>query len=666
MSKQIINFTLPRITAVAGRKTSPADPGHEHHTQIDGAGTGDADFHFPEPDVLAKRALRRLARAERAAKKRLRKAGKTPVAGAPTTPGKITATPTNPQPAPEPSSEPASDTSGKDAGKTFFEGLIVPTPAKVVPAGQTRETYLDGQDLLKAADGLQTLMMNRQFDGFVEQRFGDMVSVAAWGVKYMPTKKLTAVKSLATQLDRLIASYQKTLPKLTADLAKRNPKAPLVAVMNKAVELLDQELARIIYVLEIYIESIKQVRDGRFTAALDATEVFFEDAFTLYTTGDLHCGNSAAAQLPTSTYKVGDVFMPRVTSSGLATIPGARGPIGANALQLPFEMLDCLMLVLPLLGHEARHNVYHDITGLEQELLDVVEEAIRDAHTAGLIKFEKEDMQLGEQTVKTIDLVVKLFCDWLSEIDADVVGGVLFSGTSFGGNMVMSFPAMMVRDGRVSDKVKLIRTESRFDLVQQKDGNVALVFEEHPVDYIRIYIVAAALEEVGFPAEATKLRQLADFAVGDELPKEIVYKEASGQSDLVVKFATADLLAVAATLVKAIIRKPLKAQLGKSCGDLVMWDKKRQGKVDTLAGLLAVGKSDLPTDMGSIYATYVGAAASQAYLDLIRKGVVDSVTAAKTVNEAALKMIGGLRALSSNQCPVPAPVAPAAEPAPTK
>jgi hypothetical protein len=654
--KQII-LGIPRIATAVGKKSAPTSPGNEHHTQIDGVGRGSKDLRLDPTDVLVKRALRKLARDERRAQKKLKRAGKNPKAGI------------------------ATLTDG-GSESSLRGSLVVPKPVKVLPAGvTTRESYTAGMILLQSADGMQELMMARMFDGFYEERFGEPRVVLAWGVfpGNMPAKKLPAVTSLARNWDRLEVSYRAALPKLTRELAKKNPKAPLMAVVQKAVELLDEQLARPLYVLTIYTESVKQVKDGRFVPELDAVEVFFQDAFRLYFTGDLHClpdGKQAPVQLPASTYEVGAVFMPRVTSGGLATIPGARGPVGANALQLPFEMLDILMLVLPLLGHEARHNVYHDVKGTEEELLKVVEQAIRDAHTAGVIKFQNDEMTLGEQKVKTIDLIVRLFCDWLSEVDADVVGGVLFSGPAFGANMVMSFPAMMVRDGKVSEKVKLIRTNSVFSLVPQPDGNVALVFEEHPIDYIRIYLVAAALEEIGFAKQAKELRELADFAVGDELPKEVTYKEADDQTDMVIKFATADLLAVASVMVKAIIRTPLAAQLGKSCGDLVMWNAKRQAKVDVLTDILSKGSSDLPTNQGSIFATYIGAAASQAYLKLVGQGV-GAVVAAKLVNNAALKMIAGLGSLAANQCPVPsqpttqpvattAPTKPAPTTAPTK
>ena len=615
-------------------KDVPA-PGHEHHTNIDVAGTGSDDFNFPSTEDLVKRSLKRAAREAKNQRKRDRKAGKSV---------------TQPQG--------DSDNTGNGDGKSLIGDLVIPQVAKVVPAGQTRESYTDGQTILQGADGFQAMMIARQFDGYYEERFGDMASLFTWGIANMEAKYKPVVISLDRQLGKLRTSYEKALPQLVADLAKRNPKAPIMAVMQKAVQLIDKELMQILYVLNVYAESIKQGRDGRFTSELGAVAVFFEDAFNLYTAGDMHCtadGSKLPQQLPMDNYSVGDVFMPRVTASGLATIPGARGPVGANALQVPFEMLDILMLVLPLLGHEARHNVYHDVKGLEEESLEVVEKAIRDAHTAGTIKFAADEMEVNGDKVPTIEMVVKLFCEWLGEIDADVVGGVLFSGEAFGDNMIMSFPAMMVRSGKVSSKENLLRNESRYHLVPQKDGSVGLVFEEHPVDFVRVKLVAATLEEIGFAKAGTRLRELADFMVGDVIPTEVIYKDAEGKEDLVIKFNTADLVAVGPVVAKALIRTPMKSLSGKSNGDLVMWNSHRQAKVEAIAAILEKGSSELPNDQGSIFATYVGSAATNAFLRLVASKV-DPVTAARTVNVNALKMVAGLRSLTCNQCPVPVTV----------
>lgn len=635
---QKLNIKL--TTAVRNTPKDVPAPGHEHHTNIDVAGTGSDDFNFPSTEDLVKRSLKRAAREAKNQRKRDRKAGKTV---------------TQPQG--------DSDNTGNGDGKSLIGDLVIPQVAKVVPAGQTRESYTDGQTILQGADGFQAMMIARQFDGYYEERFGDMASLFTWGIANMEAKYKPVVISLDRQLGKLRTSYEKALPQLVADLAKRNPKAPIMAVMQKAVQLIDKELMQILYVLNVYAESIKQGRDGRFTSELGAVAVFFEDAFNLYTAGDMHCtadGSKLPQQLPMENYSVGDVFMPRVTASGLATIPGARGPVGANALQVPFEMLDILMLVLPLLGHEARHNVYHDVKGLEEESLEVVEKAIRDAHTAGTIKFAADEMEVNGDKVPTIEMVVKLFCEWLGEIDADVVGGVLFSGEAFGDNMIMSFPAMMVRSGKVSSKENLLRNESRYHLVPQKDGSVGLVFEEHPVDFVRVKLVAATLEEIGFAKAGTRLRELADFMVGDVIPTEVIYKDAEGKEDLVIKFNTADLVAVGPVVAKALIRTPMKSLSGKSNGDLVMWNSHRQAKVEAIAAILEKGSSELPNDQGSIFATYVGSAATNAFLRLVASKV-DPVTAARTVNVNALKMVAGLRSLTCNQCPVPvAVVAPAA------
>ena len=633
---QKLNIKL--TTAVRNTPKDVPAPGHEHHTNIDVAGTGSDDFNFPSTEDLVKRSLKRAAREAKNQRKRDRRAGKSV---------------TQPQ---GDSDNTGSD--GQDDGKSLIGDLVIPQVAKVVPAGQTRETYTDGQTILQGADGFQAMMIARQFDGYYEERFGDMASLFTWGIANMEAKYKPVVISLDRQLGKLRTSYEKALPQLVADLAKRNPKAPIMAVMQKAVQLIDKELMQILYVLNVYAESIKQGRDGRFTSELGAVAVFFEDAFNLYTAGDMHCtadGSKLPQQLPMDNYSVGDVFMPRVTASGLATIPGARGPVGANALQVPFEMLDILMLVLPLLGHEARHNVYHDVKGLEEESLEVVEKAIRDAHTAGTIKFAADEMEVNGDKVPTIEMVVKLFCEWLGEIDADVVGGVLFSGEAFGDNMIMSFPAMMVRSGKVSSKENLLRNESRYHLVPQKDGSVGLVFEEHPVDFVRVKLVAATLEEIGFAKAGTRLRELADFMVGDVIPTEVIYKDAEGKEDLVIKFNTADLVAVGPVVAKALIRTPMKSLSGKSNGDLVMWNSHRQAKVEAIAAILEKGSSELPNDQGSIFATYVGSAATNAYLRLVASKV-DPVTAARTVNVNALKMVAGLRSLTCNQCPVPVTV----------
>ena len=143
-----------------------------------------------------------------------------------------------------------------------------------------------------------------------------------------------------------------------------------------------------------------------------------------------------------------------------------------------------------------------------------------------------------------------------------------------------------------------------------------------------------------------------------------VDKDAEGKEDLVIKFNTADLVAVGPVVAKALIRTPMKSLAGKSNGDLVMWNAHRQTKVEALADILEKGSSDLPDNHGSIFATYVGSAATNAFLRLVAKKV-DPATAARTVNVKALKMVAGLRSHVTNQCPVPVVPATVVAPAAT-
>ncbi|MBN8662066.1 MAG: hypothetical protein J0M35_16990 [Candidatus Obscuribacter phosphatis] len=586
--------------------------GNSGHTTSTVRGEGKEDFPFPSIDVLVEKSVKRAAKKAKTRKPRQKKVETT-----------------------------GADKSGKPEGvSSLLPDLSSLKVNQVVPTGQTRETYTDGQVMLKGADGLQELMIKRQFDALYEARFGEMHAAVNWARANMADKYQKAIDSLDKQLTKLEDSYRQALPQVIDELKKQNPGAPINAVVQKAIEVLDEELSQIIYILKVYTDCFQQLRDGKHTSLLNAVTFFFEQSHKLYWGGDLHV-DGGTSPVDAGTERIGDVFLGRVTEMGLATIPGSRGPVGAHAVQIPYEMLDFIPINLPLFGHEARHNVFHDVVGLEQELTAAVGKAVLAAHKAGTLKFNTDTIKLGKQEVPTEQLMAKLYTDWLSEIDADLVGGVLFDGPAFGENMVMSFPAMMIRDGRVSEKVNLLRTGSGYELKKLRNGSVALVFEEHPVDYVRVHIVAAALDEIGFPDSARKLRELADFAVGDELPTKITFRQMGAKpgAGMVIELPVDDVIAVAPVVAKAIIRTPLKAHGGKSCGDLVMWTKKRQDKVEALTEILVKDSSELPTDKGDIHAPYIGAAATLAYLKLVREMKMEPADAALMVSKNALAML---------------------------
>lgn len=675
-SKNVILNLGARKTSACSSTAISVAAGHQHNTEIVVVGKGSKDFQFPDPKTLTANAIAReeaKAKAKGTRRKAPRKSATTnsniklivddETAQAEALRFHIASPVSAATRDAWQSTSPRAQELKRDfqVGIEAFLGIVrtaktreelvsnltllgTPKVIGVLPQGETKETYVDGKVLLEVADLMQSLMMSRQFDGLYEARFGRLVTAVEWALANMEAEYQPAFNSLNDQLVKLIDSYKQALPQVIAELAKRNPGAPLMAIVQKAIELLDEELAQILYVLRVYTDCVEQRRDGKFARQLNACAYFFKRVHQMYWSGDLEgvLKGDVHSPIKGGDEQVGAVFLARVTASGLATIPGSRGPIGAHALQVPYEMLDFLIINFPLFCHESRHNVFHDVVGLEEQSLKALVKAILDDVKSGAVKLSVPTIQIGKQKMPTEQVVAKLFTDNIGEIDADVLA-VLFTGEAFGENMISSFPAMMIRDAAVSTKTELLRTESHFDLVQQKSG-VALQFAVHPVDYVRVHIVAAAYDEIGFPEVADRLRKLADFAVGDTIPAEIIYKNSDEKSKLEIRIPTVDLTGMARTVVKSLIRTKHQALGGKSNGDLVMWTAKRQEKVTLLKETLMAGKADVPTDKGDIMVTYVAAAAILAVFELVREGKSNGVETLKQVSENAMVMLETLKA----------------------
>ena len=133
---------------------------------------------------------------------------------------------------------------------------------------------------------------------------------------------------------------------------------------------------------------------------------------------------------------------------------------------------------------------------------------------------------------------------------------------------------------------------SFYELTKGEDDSVTLDFLPHPPDYIRAYIVAAALDEIGFTTEANLCRKLADQAAGTPTPKYITWHDYEGKSKTVVKIPVEDLKQVAPVVAHALIRTPLRALGGKCIFEYINWDARRQAKVDILAANLMTGSAE--------------------------------------------------------------------------
>lgn len=528
---------------------------------------------------------------------------------------------------------------------TFVPGLptdgIVPAPLLPRPASESNKA--NGATLFTAAQALREIMDEGRFDAIIADRFDPLAGAVNWARLHMEERFQGAIESLNGQLLQLRVLYKDALPRVLTVLAAQNPDVPEQMLLQVAVQVLDEELAQILTVLRIWTDAFAQHRDQMYEQ-LGAVRQLVEESYALFR-GEALDGDHKGkrAHLHTTVFQVGNVFVARFGHLGPATLP-AKGPIGAHAIEVPMDERNIITLMLPLYAHEFRHDVFHDVVGLEDDVREAVAKAIVEAYEKGELKFSQEYIKLGRQKVKTIDLVVKLIADTTPEIDADISGGVLLTGVAFLYLVILSFSAFNAKGRTVESTPRLLRAASYFELVpDEKTGAVALEFFPHPPDYIRAHIVAAALDEIDFKAEGDECRTLADIACGDPLPKTIKWFDASGKSKLVIEIPVEDIKAVAPIVARALIRTPLKSLGDVSTGDILNWDRKRQAKVDKLAELLMQGKSDVPVDLGDVHATYVAAAAALAYWGAVAHGRRAKLQAVPMIEKNALQMLATIR-----------------------
>lgn len=546
--------------------------------------------------------------------------------------------------------KPTTDASLKVTDVGFIPGLpnkgsIPSQSAGLIP--QLPHARVSGVDatLFSAAEGLRLMMDAGKYDAIVAERFDDHADKVTWAKSVIVPLKpryLPAIESLEQQLTKLRTLYLETLPRVLSVLVAQNPNVPEGQLLQHAIQSLDEQLAQILGVLRIWTDAFGQLRSGNYKQ-LEAVVFAVEQAFRLFEGLDfgIKLDDDVKERLKTSKFHVGNVFVARFSEHGPATLPGTRGPVGAHAIEVPHDERSIITLMLVLYMHEFRHDIFADVEGLGSELTMVVAKAIAEACEKQEIKFSQDTVRIDRTEVPTSNIMVKLFADTIGEVDADISGGILLSGPAYLYNMISTFSAFNSKGDGVFKTPRLLRAGSYFSINKLENDQKTIEFWPHPPDYIRAYIVAAALDEIGFPAEAAQCRLLADQAVG-EVPKFITWRSDNPKSKVAIRIPVEDLKVVAPVVAKALIRSPLAALGGLATVDIINWTERRQLKVDRLVDNLMNGSAALPDDLGDIHATYVAAAASLAYWGLVKSGV-PAMKAARFVEANSLAMLDAVR-----------------------
>lgn len=593
-------------------------------------GTGEENFPYPTPQALKAAAKRRLFDWMEEVDQQI--AILEALAG-----GNVS------EPSPEPSSaskRAARRTNEEELGATLFEqarGVESKlADGKLEPSLSRRFAFPRGefQYVLKIGSNQEQLKKCLEEAGD-NQALKD--SILALGKESMEDfarmgKLQPAANSLNQQLEAADALYREVLPGLLLMLEGMYPQLPEEMLIEVAAQAVDQELMLIHYVMWVWADIFSQDRNRFFVKERASIDEFIDGCFELFIGTECgKCGDTCRNLLATMT--VGGKFKCRFEADGPSTLPAqaiqARGPSGADAAHagnIPFNMEKIIAFVKVIFAHEFMHDIFADIQGkdggpsLESELLDVVDRALVTAFKKpegerGRLKLSTTHIMVGEQKVKTINLLRKVFADTLNEMNADISGGILLTGPAFLDCMIVTFKALygpiLRRYGR----------DNKFpnETIYMADEVGRIEMEAHLPPYIRAKIVRFALEFLGFKKEAKKYSMLTDQATElDELPKFATWFDAEGAYPN-IDIPCADLEAAGRIVVKAIMSTRLKSLNGRSMKQLMNWTRDRQDKVEILVRIM-IGEltiDDLPE--GSIFETYVAAATVLAHRRLVEK-----------------------------------------------
>lgn len=588
-------------------------------------GTGSADLNLPSADEMCKKAIKDLEQLEAQAKAQAKKQKRN-----------------------------GRRRNGKPLASPIAAGDLIdhhhPTGPLLSIAGKgpvrkaLTPTTLAEQVLIAGAQGLQVCMERRKFDPIAHQLFASqqIFALAEQNLtkkQNLPAKYLPIVQEGNRQIPKIRARFEEALPQLVEALKQRNPGAPEDQIIKAAVQMLMKQLGPFLFVFRMYEDALTQNMDGIHKKVIAVMDYIFQTSFKLLVGIDpIKDDDTAQPKLDLNSFTIKDLFIYMFTGQGLSIVPGARGMLGVHVLNMPFEFAEVMPILASLSGgHEYFHPILPDINGYEAELMTIIPAELKNRVSSGALKLSTASYDVAGNQLAADELLAKILTDQLGEQAADLCGGVSLYGPEFPHTVLMGFPAMMVRGVPVSQVSRTLRNESHFSLEQGDNPNeLQLVFEPHPVDYVRVLQDAYAVRVLGFDKEADELEALAHFAAGTPTPTDVTWTLSDEQTKLEIKIPVSDVLEASKVVVDILLNKKLVSLGGKSMSDLVRWTKKSQDKAEAICAKLVAGSSDLPVNIGTIRATHVVSGTTMAYRKLlVKNGVVitDPVEQAKVATD---------------------------------
>jgi hypothetical protein len=135
-------------------------------------------------------------------------------------------------------------------------------------------------------EGLREFLYEGRFDAIIAERFDGLKGANNWAKNHMDKRYQPAILSLEKQLSRLEALYRRALPRLLSVTEGQNPDVSKQELLEQALDALDAQLERPLFVLRAWTDAFGQRRDGMYKE-LEAITFLIEQCFTLMKTGDL-------------------------------------------------------------------------------------------------------------------------------------------------------------------------------------------------------------------------------------------------------------------------------------------------------------------------------------------------------------------------------------------
>ncbi len=273
--------------------------------------------------------------------------------------------------------------------------------------------------------------------------------------------------------------------------------------------------------------------------------------------------------------------------------PGGGGPYTlAPTAELPIALVckpqdqrGCLPMWLPD-GHEVGGHVIHTaVSGLEKELTQTLEAAIKLAFEEGRIKGGTVNLprssgiirRSGVTPISLEDFMLKVWKSWAQETFSDVAG-VLNMGPMFA-NALIVFLAVQ-------------RTAGGINPVSDYDRRTG--FSDHPTDLVRVLLAIEVLKRLDFPDAATYASSLLErlkHAHKGVLPQTIGWVDSSGAR--VIELPLSQLEAILPVVAEAMLNTPMVSLSNRTPASIVRWTKRDEELVRATVSPLIKGSKQI-------------------------------------------------------------------------